>query len=114
MKQNWREEFDKEKYYIIDKHDGQIMCLSGEKHFFLISANETIKQFISKLIQSERDDVIRQFATGEFIQSDIAKEFEKQIKQEIISEIRKMPTSSRIGSMGKTIKDEIINKLTQK
>ena len=49
-----------------------------------ISVNDLMK-YIFNILQEERDEVIRKFATGEFIKSDIAKKFEKEIKRADIS-----------------------------
>lgn len=49
---------------------------------------ELLKQFIEKVIAQERDDIIRKFATGEFIKTDIAKKFEKEIRLKLKEEIR--------------------------
>ena len=79
-KESWQERY-KQKFANYGMDDGV------DSYDFEASAlYALIKQFIAE----ERDDVIRQFATGEFIQSDIAKEFEKQIKQEIIKKIEKL------------------------
>jgi hypothetical protein len=34
----------REKLYVIDWHDGQIMCLSGNSHFFLIEVTSDYRK----------------------------------------------------------------------
>lgn len=55
-KKNWEKQFDKEEYFIKDKVDGQEHCISGDNHFYLIKANEEIKQFISTLIDKVEEE----------------------------------------------------------
>ena len=45
---------------------------------------ESFKSFI----REERDDIIRQFATGEFILSDVGKKFKAEIKEEILNRLK--------------------------
>lgn len=49
----------KETYYIKDKYDGQEYCISGEKHFFLINANESIKQLIQEKLFAQCQKIIK-------------------------------------------------------
>lgn len=53
----WEKEFDKENYFVKDKVDGQEHCLSGDKQFYLIKANEEIKSSIRSILSSERQKI---------------------------------------------------------
>jgi len=73
--ENWEEEFDRKNIAGNCKNYQKII----------------IKQFIRTLLSAQTDNIIRQFAMGEFVQSDIAKKFAKEVKKEIIEEILKEP-----------------------
>ena len=73
----------KETFYIKDKYDGQEYCISGRKHFYLIKANDIVKN----LLKEQRGEIIEML---DKMQERWASQFMKGKDMKIIEDIRKL------------------------
>lgn len=64
---------NKENFYIKDKYDGQEYCISGEKHFYLINANDIVKD----LLNSQRQEIIEKIEKLDLSKEIKEKDFSK-------------------------------------
>jgi len=80
--QSWEEKLYEEKPFIVP-NGGDIRKVEITYQDWL-----WLEQFIQSLLSENTNDILRKFATGQFIKTPLAKKFEKQIKQEIIKGIK--------------------------